>query len=109
MKLFDSSSYAMSAGIRFVKTSLLLPRDGRWHLPRAVGRRVRACRPGAGTDPLRQVKPVRLHPRAYDHIDEALPYTTRKQFGPRQVVLLRGLSAKVAGPSKTAPDHWPTE
>ena len=31
------------------------------------------------------MKPVRLHPRVYDDIDEALA-DTREQFGPRQVV-----------------------
>ena len=32
------------------------------------------------------MRPVRLHPRVYDDIDEALAYT-REQFGPKQVVL----------------------
>lgn len=36
---------------------------------------------------------VRLHPRVYDDIDEALAYT-REQFGPRQVVLYARLISK---------------
>ena len=39
------------------------------------------------------MKPVRLHPRVYDDIDEALAYT-REQFGPRQVVLYARLISK---------------
>lgn len=32
------------------------------------------------------MKPIRLHPRVYDDIDEALA-DTREKFGPKQVVL----------------------
>ena len=39
------------------------------------------------------MKPVRLHPRVYDDINEALAYT-REQFGPRQVVLYARLIVK---------------
>jgi plasmid stabilization system protein ParE len=39
------------------------------------------------------MKPVRLHPRVYDDIDEALAHT-REQFGPRQVVLYARLISK---------------
>ena len=39
------------------------------------------------------MKPVRLHPRVYDDIDEALAYT-REQLGPRQVVLYARLISK---------------
>ena len=43
------------------------------------------------------MKLVRLHPRVYDDIDEALAYT-REQFGPRQVVRYARLIRKVARP-----------
>jgi hypothetical protein len=39
------------------------------------------------------MKPVRLHPRVYDDIDEALAYT-REQLGARQVVLYARLISK---------------
>jgi len=39
------------------------------------------------------MKLVRLHPRVYDDIDEALAYT-REQFGPRQVVRYARLISK---------------
>lgn len=43
--------------------------------------------------PLCGMKRVRLHPRVYDDIDEALAYT-REQFGPRQVLLYARLIAE---------------
>jgi plasmid stabilization system protein ParE len=39
------------------------------------------------------MRPIRLHPRVYDDIDEALAQT-REQFGPRQVVLYARLIVK---------------
>ena len=39
------------------------------------------------------MRPIRLHPRVYDDIDEALA-STREQFGPRQVVLYARLISK---------------
>jgi len=36
------------------------------------------------------MRPVRLHPRVYDDIDEALAYT-RAEFGPRQVPIYERL------------------
>ena len=39
------------------------------------------------------MRPIRLHPRVYDDIDEALA-NTREQFGPRQVLLYARLISK---------------
>ncbi len=36
------------------------------------------------------MKPIRLHPRVYDDIDEALAHT-RAEFGPRQVLIYERL------------------
>ena len=39
------------------------------------------------------MRPIRLHPRVYDDIDEALA-NTREQFGPRRVLLYARLISK---------------
>ena len=48
------------------------------------------------------MKLVRLHPRVYDDIDEALAYT-REQFGPRQVVRYARLISKGRQPLRRHP------